>query len=361
MERDSQSESDLQQSSGTITLEATAAEPEDMLAPGEVVHQRYRIERLIGKGGMGEVYAAFDVAEGRRVALKTVQPERVSDKLVARFYQEYELSRRISHPNVLQIYEVFELERPGIEVSVPCMAMEFLDGETLLERLQRDQRLSEEEALPIVCQMASALAASHGAGVVHRDLKPDNVFLLPRAGGGVRAVLTDFGVARQARSPVVQNASFEKTDSLTATNVILGTPFYMAPEQLELETANTATDIYTFGLVIYEMITGTLPFLRPSTLQTVFARVREDPEPPSKRVPGLDPRWEATIMRCLERDPSKRFTSAGEICAALQGREQQPAASEPGQRERVPVTWIVLVFVVVLLLALLVGWWTVPP
>lgn len=333
-----------------------------MLSAGEVIHDRYRVDVLIGKGGMGEVYAAWDLKGDRAVALKTVLRERVgNDKVQARFQQEVELSQRIAHENVLSIFEVFEIERPELEWPMPCMVMEFLDGESLADRLHRDQRFHVDDALPLVCQMASALGASHRAGVVHRDLKPDNVFLVPGE-AGTRAVLTDFGVARSA-ADVKASSGFGEGDSLTATNVILGTPFYMAPEQLELETATPSTDIYTFGLVIYEMVTGTLPFLAQSTLQTVFRRVREDPASPRDHVPDLDSVWEKTILRCLARDPKDRFRQADDICAALGGstfetgthqRISTGPQGETADDEGVPTLWMVGVVAAVLALALVI-------
>lgn len=351
----------------------------DLFVAGQVIADRYRIDALVGKGGMGEVYRAWDQSKQTAVAVKTILRARIgNEKVVARFQQEAELSRRISHDNVLRIDDVFELERPDLFEPIPCMVMELLEGEALSDRLQRVQRMTTDEALPVVCQMASALAASHRAGVVHRDLKPDNVFLIPLADGGMRTVLTDFGVARSAGArPAPGAAAFDQSDSLTATNVILGTPFYMAPEQLELETATPATDIYTFGLVIYEMITGTLPFLAQSTLQTVFRRVREDPASPKEHVPDLDDVWEATVLRCLARDPSQRFASADDICRALTGGPtsgEEPPASEDRERDapaspppaeplaeptaegedRVPVLWIAGMIAVVVLVAVLI-------
>ncbi len=320
----------------------------DMFRAGEIVRARYRVDRLIGKGGMGEVYQVHDLRTDDQLALKTVLRERVgNDKVVARFQQEAELSRRVSHPNVLQIYDVFEVRKAGFVEPVPCMVMEYLDGSTLADRLEVEKRLTVEGALPIVCQMATALAASHRAGVVHRDLKPDNVFLVPEKDGEPRAVLTDFGVARTTPTEV----GGMESDSLTATNVILGTPFYMAPEQLELETATPATDIYTFGLVIYEMVTGTLPFLAQSTLQTVFRRVREDPASPREHRPDLDVAWEQTILRCLAREPANRFGNAEEICAALSGSEVEPGSSVA---EPVPPSFVALIVGGVLVVALVI-------
>ncbi len=241
-----------------------------------------------------------------------------SVKIQRRFEREFEFSQRISHPSVLRIHELLrvpvELEEDGERhpVEVPCMVMELLTGETLADRLIRGQTVPPEEARTVVCQMAAALAAAHRAEIVHRDLKPDNVFLVPGDDGDPRVVLTDFGVARKATPP-------DDDDSLTASNVLLGTPTYMAPEQLELEEAMPASDIYTLGLVIFEMLTGRQPFEAASAIEMVFKRVQEDPPSPRLYLPDLDRRWEKLVLRCLERDPDDRFASPQEIIRVLDG------------------------------------------
>lgn len=289
----------------------------DRLKSGEVLRDRYRIVRLIGRGGMGEVYEAVDLETDGPVAVKTVISKLLgSVKVIARFRREIELSRRISHPNVLHIYDVFELpprtdDPEGTQADSPCMVMEYLEGETLADRLGDGRRVPPGEARGLVIQMAEALAAAHRADVVHRDLKPDNIFLVPQGDGATRVVLTDFGVARP-NSP-------DQEDSFTATDVIVGTPTYMAPEQLELEEALPASDIYTLGLVIYEMLTGKFPFEGETAIQVVFMRVQEDPIPPRHFMPELDDVWDHLILRCLERDPAERICNAGEVVTILEG------------------------------------------
>lgn len=274
---------------------------------------------------MGEVYEAADRERGEHVALKTVVPKLLgSTKVVARFRREIELSRRISHPNVLAIYEVFELPPPSDRPEdrgrwAPCMVMELLHGETLADRLGRDQKIPPDEARPMVCQMAVALGAAHRAEVVHRDLKPDNIFLVDQEDGTILVKVTDFGVARPNNSG--------KEDAFTATDVIVGTPTYMAPEQLELEDALPVSDIYTLGLVMFEMITGQFPFQGETAIQVVFKRVQEDPPSPREYVPDLEERWEEVILRCLERDPHQRLQHAEMIAEMLKeggGEESRP-------------------------------------
>jgi len=320
--------------------------PEQLFEAGDLIRDRYRVVRLVGRGGTGEVHEAEDVTTGATVALKTVQPELVgSTKVVQRFERECRFSQRISHPNVLRISDVFQVPIPGgrFEVSsgevleVPCMVMEYLEGETLADRLGRGERIPQEEARPLVCQMAAALAAAHRAGVVHRDLKPDNMFLVP-GDDGTRVVLTDFGVARHAAP--------SQDESLTASNVLLGTPTYMAPEQLELEKAMPASDLYTLGLVMFEMVAGRPPFEAETAIKTVFKRVQEDAPSPREIVPELDEGWEEVILRCLERQPEDRYADAQEIIRALDG-DDSPYLVAEGRDLRKLLLWAAVAVVVI--------------
>lgn len=307
----------------------------DRLKPDDVLRDRYRVVRMVGRGGMGEVYEAIDLETGERVAVKTVLAKFLgSSKVIARFRREIDLSRRISHPNVLRIRDVFELPPNGDDpdlpqVAAPCMVMEYLEGETLADRLEQGRLVPPEEARGLVIQMARALSAAHRAEVVHRDLKPDNVFLVNH-GDQTRVVLTDFGVARP---------NTVEEDSFTATDVIVGTPTYMAPEQLELEEALPASDIYTLGLVVYQMLTGRFPFEADTAIQVVFMRVQQDPVPPRHHMPELDESWESLIMRCLERDPKERISDAEQIVKLLEGRNGDAPDLGPKERKRSQSSW----------------------
>ncbi len=308
----------------------------NVFSPGEVIAGRYRIVGLVGTGGMGEVYEARDLEPGERshgkglrarVAIKTVLPELLGNfKIIARFEREAELSRRISHPNVLRILEVIKTTKDGSQDPIPCMVMEFLAGETLADRLIDGRTVEPGEGISLACQMAAGLTAAHRAGVVHRDLKPDNTFLVPKS-NGTRLVLTDFGVARRSKPPPVD-------DSLTASNVLLGTPDYMAPEQLELEEASPASDIYTMGLVLFEMLTGKPPFVADTALKMVFKRIQEEPPSPRVHLPDLDLRWEEVILGCLARDPGDRYAEAQDIIRVLEGDDSRlllPSADRFGR------------------------------
>ncbi len=326
----------------------SSPEAHDVFPPGWSINGRYRVVRLVGKGGMGEVYEAEDSEAGRRVAVKTVLPELLGNrKILQRFERESELSRRIRHPGVMRIFEVLTTSRPGGSESVPCMVMELLDGETLADRLIDGRLVEPGEAVDLACQMAAALTAAHRAGVVHRDLKPDNVFLVPED-GGTRVVLTDLGVALRATAP-------PKDESLTASNVLLGTPDYMAPEQLELEKATPASDIYTLGLVLFEMLTGKPPFEAETALKTVFKRMEEEPPSPREVLPDLDPRWETVILRCLARRPEDRFKEAQDVIRVLDGDRSKWLQPTPGDRLRRLAPWLLAAALAAAVAAAL--WW----
>jgi tetratricopeptide (TPR) repeat protein len=274
----------------TLVMSGTS-EPEARFVGGDVIANRYRILRPLGRGGMGEVFEAEDLELHERVALKTILPSLANDeRLVAAFKREIALARRVTHPNVCR---TFDLDFHGATLFV---TMELLEGETLAELLQRKGRLTPEEALPIAKQLAAGLDAAHAAGIVHRDFKPGNVMI-----AGNRAVITDFGLARAAAAEDAHGDSH-----------VIGTPAYMAPEQVERGETKAPADIYAFGIVLYEMVAGALPFEGDSGLSALVKRLEKAPTPPRAHVPDLDVRWEHAILRCLARDPAKRYKTASE-------------------------------------------------
>lgn len=308
---------------------------------------------------MGEVYEAEDRRSGKRVALKTVKPELMGNaKILRRFEREIEFSRRIDHHNVMEIYDVFQTpidkelniygNRLPVRDEVPCMVMEFLEGETVADRLVAGHQFTPQETRPIVCQVAAALSAAHGAEIVHRDLKPDNMFLVHEEDGELRVVLTDFGVARESNS-----GNDSRDDALTASNVVIGTPEYMAPEQLELEAAMPASDIYTLGLVAFEMLTGKPAFEADSPIKMVFKRVQEDAVSPRVHRPDLEPVWEDVVLRCLARDPQQRYADPIDIIIALDGEESRWLQSD-AKGGGVP-SWVWIVGVLLIILGLAAG------
>ncbi len=268
-------------------------------ALGDLVAERFRIERFLGEGGMGEVWQATDTELHRQVALKTLHPTLAANpQVVDRFKREVMLASRITHPNICRIYDY------GRHAEVSFLTMELVEGETLASRLEKQGRLTTDEALPLVAQICAGLAAAHAEGIVHRDFKSGNVML-----SGDRAVVTDFGLARAV--------SADEGQDHTATGAILGTPAYMAPEQVVGDPVTAAADIYALGVVMYEMVTGHRPFEGGSAMALMARKVRDRPTPPGSLMTGLSVAWEAVIMRCLEAAPGDRFGSADEIPAAL--------------------------------------------
>lgn len=327
--------------------------------PGQVLAGRFKLVRFLARGGMGEVYEAADEELQQRVALKLVRPELLLDSTnLQRFKREVLLAKNVTHPNICRTFDLFRHSDPHDSArDVVFVSMELLVGETLSQYLRRRGRLSPAEALPLITQIAGGVSAAHAAGIVHRDFKPGNVILVPQGTESLRAVITDFGLALRSRS----DTTTLETD-ITGSHGVVGTPAYMSPEQVEGREVTAATDIYAFGLVLYEMLTGTLPFSSETPLGMAFKRVHEPCPSPRSVVPALDAEWEAIILRCLERDPAKRFGSANEAVRMLSA---QPATAESesginlkvllqqSKRPRVAVP----VLLTLLMLVSLSTWW----
>jgi serine/threonine protein kinase len=240
---------------------------ESPLKPEDVLCERFQILRAIAEGGMGHVFEALDTELNVRVALKVIRPEIASvPEALARFRQEVRLARTITHPNVCRTFDIDRETRvleseTGSKLDLVFLTMELLPGETLASRIKRNGALPIEEAFLLACQIGDALHAAHALGIVHRDIKPSNIMLVPTesatADGKVRAVITDFGLARLIPVLPIANAS-----SLSQTARPIGTLAYMAPEQLDGAPVSPATDIYAFGLILFEMVTGSRLFLR---------------------------------------------------------------------------------------------------
>lgn len=304
-----------------------------VFAVGEMVAGRYRILRPLGSGAMGEVFEAEDLELRQRVALKTIRPEMALDLQAAeRFRREILLARSVTHPNACRIFDMGRHERA--EGSIVFLTMELLLGETLSSRIRRDGPMAPEQALPIARQVAAALDAAHAAGIVHRDLKGGNVVLVPPEGGAAggdalrpdRVVVTDFGLARRLEGK-------ELEASLTGAMEWVGTPANAAPEQVEGARVTAAADVYAFGVVLYEMLTGQMPFEGASPQEVAVKRLTEAPIAPSRRC-AVDPRWEAVILRCLERWPTDRFASCGAVVEAIEGDLSVGGIVAPARRRR---------------------------
>jgi serine/threonine protein kinase/Tol biopolymer transport system component len=288
-------------------------QPDAMLGP-------YRIVSLLGEGGMGAVYRAKDTRLGRDVAVKILTALTLSDQeRVQRFEQEARATGMLNHPNLLTIYDV------GNENGTAYIVSELLEGETLRERLERGP-LAPRRAIDAALQVANGLAAAHEKGIIHRDLKPDNIFLT-RDG---RAKILDFGIAKlSAKSD--DGGLFPQ--AATEPGMVLGTVGYMSPEQVRGEKVDTRSDIFAFGAILYEMLTGIRAFKRSSSIETLSAILREDPPDLSESLPNVPPALERLSRRCLEKDRELRFQSARDLAFNL---ETMSAVSAPGTYSNVP-------------------------
>lgn len=332
------------------------------LSPGDQVG-RYRVESLLGQGGMGAVYRAVDGELGRAVALKVIaeQPDEAS---VARFRREARAASALSHPNVATVFDV------GTHEGSPYLVMELLDGHTM-RRYVGDREIHDEKKLTWLLDVARALEAAHRAGLVHRDVKPDNVMVTSSG----TAKLLDFGIARPAVTPIDPTAPTTQgaSTNLTQAGKIVGSPFYIAPEQLKGDSADARSDQFAWGVTAYELLSGRLPWGAAATSFALAAKMlNEDARPLAAEDTDADPRVIEVVMRALTRDPAERFASMSEVIAALGGTPADGATALPRrtgdapvaegktaegatQRRSVPILPIVIAGAVVL-----IGVWLVP-
>ena len=312
-------------------------------SPGTVLIERYRIVALLGRGGMGEVYRAEDLKLGNVVALKFLPTTLQNDAAaLAAFHAEVRNARQVSHPNVCRVYDIGEVKGQHF------LTMEYIDGEDLASLLRRIGRLPPDKALETAHQICAGLAAAHDCGLLHRDLKPANIMLDGR--GRVR--ITDFGLALSS-------------DDATGRSETAGTPAYMAPEQIGKGEASVRTDIYSLGLVFYELFTGHLPYQANTAIEWRRAHLESSPRTPSSVVKDIDPAVESAILRCLQKDPAKRPSSVRQVAAAFPGGDPLAAALAAGETPspemvaasgeteglRPLVAWVLLAGVIVSVLA----------
>src|SRR5690242_4858994 len=288
---------------------------------GTTVGSRFVIEGMLGEGGMGRVYKAYDRELDRYVALKVLQPELARDpQIIQRFKHELLLASRISHKNILRIHDLSDAS------GVKFISMAFVDGQDLHHLLEKESPLALDRALRIARQLCEALAAAHAEGVVHRDFKPQNVLV----GNNDQVYVSDFGLATSLETAKL---------GMTRTGAFVGTPRYMSPEQVEGGKIDHRSDLYSLGLVIYELVTGDLPFTGESTWQLMYQRVKEKPKDPKAVRPDL-PDWVSRIvLHCLERDPQNRYQSAGEILADIDANRSPTITHGTLRRRRPQLFW----------------------
>ncbi|MCK5797516.1 MAG: SUMF1/EgtB/PvdO family nonheme iron enzyme [Deltaproteobacteria bacterium] len=285
----------------------------------------YRIVRLLGEGGMGVVFLGEHETLKRKVAIKLLRPELAQNaEVVRRFFNEALAANQIQHPGIVDIYDYVQSETGAY------LVMEFLEGESLAEHIERSGKLPLERVALLIRRIAAPLSAAHEAGIVHRDLKPDNIFILPDPDhpDDIRVKLLDFGIAK---------LKVEQLGMHTATGMVLGTPFYMSPEQCHgARAVDYRTDIYALGVLTYQLLSGSLPFFASGFGELVLKLQTEQPPPLDIAALGIPSSVEALVLRAMARDPSDRFSSALEMANALilasgvslPGMTQPPAGSQ---------------------------------
>ncbi|HZU37104.1 MAG TPA: protein kinase, partial [Gemmataceae bacterium] len=291
----------------SVMIEATRSVPAaESPTPLPEYLEHFRILKLLGQGGMGTVYLAEDTRLGRQVALKTLKPELAAwPQAHERFFREARLAATIEHDHVVPIYHVSEAN------GVPFLAMPCLKGHSLEEMIKTGRKWTPVQIVRLGVQIAEGLAVAHAKGLIHRDIKPGNLWVEPTGGGRVK--ILDFGLARLEASPG------RESGELTQTGAILGTPAYMAPEQARGEKVDARADLYSFGVVLYRLATGRLPLRGTDTISMLMALASEQPQPVQELAPDLPPPLAELIMRLLAKDRNQRPASAREVSHTLRG------------------------------------------
>jgi serine/threonine protein kinase len=290
---------------GTV-LSGQRPSAHDLLV-GAILAGKYRIDGMLGRGGMGAVYRATHVMLNKTVAVKTITPDLVTSTEVAqRFQREARAASNLEHPNIVAVYDLGQSADGALYI-----AMEYVPGQNLKDVIRASGPMAPVRIVRLLRQAASGLARAHTAHIVHRDLKPQNLMVSRAADGHEVVKLVDFGIAKSLEEGATQ---------LTSAGYSLGTPHYMAPEQAAGQEVDARADLYSLGVILYEMLVGDVPFTATSASAVLVKHLNEPPEPPSHRRPDLQipPALEAVTLKCLEKDPARRFQTAEGFTAALE-------------------------------------------
>jgi len=278
-------------------LTKTIERPLDSLPSGLMFAGRYRIVEELGRGGMGAIYRAIDTKLEEEIALKLIRPEIALDTLaIKRFHHELKTARKIVHKNIGRMYELME------DTGTHYITMEYIAGEDLRHLIKREGPLPLKKSLGIGMQISSGLAEAHSLGIVHRDIKPGNIMIDVRG----NARILDFGISRSMQA-----------DGMTQQGVAIGTPEYMSPEQIEAVELDYRSDIYSLGIVLYEMVTGSLPFQGGTPLSVAIKHKNEAPKNPRELNSRIPEDFEGVILKCLEKNRAERYQSADQLWSAL--------------------------------------------
>jgi serine/threonine protein kinase len=299
-------------SSGMVITSASPAGvsqmPTTFMNVAAALEARFQVLKELGRGGMGIVFQAHDKELKEQVAIKILSPILSTNAdALARLKREVSSARRVTHPNVIRIHDLSEMN------GLHFVTMEYFHGQNLKEYIKVNGALSNMKAWQIAEQICDGLDAAHRGGIVHRDLKSQNIII--NTAGQIKII--DFGLAHTTQM-----------EGLTATGLIMGTPEYMAPEQVSGKRVDERADIYSFGIILYELFTGKVPFSGDSAIAVGFMQMKDPPQPPHEINPQIPPEIETVILKCLEKEPNARFASIVQVKTALQNAIHAPAAQD---------------------------------
>src|SRR5580700_8076132 len=312
----------------------------------------YEIQSPLGAGGMGEVYRARDARLNRDVAIKILPASFSADpERLQRFAQESRAAAALNHPNILSIFDI------GEDHGAPYVVSELLEGETLRDRL-RESALPSRKAIDYAQQIASGLAAAHDKGIVHRDLKPENIFVTHDG----RVKILDFGLAKLSRPDGAALSDAATLAEQTEPGVVMGTVGYMSPEQVKGETADHRSDLFSFGAILYEMLSGKRAFHGDTAVETMSAILKQDPPELTETNRTVPPALERVVRHCMEKNPEERFQSARDVAFNLETLSEISSSSGAVRAVKVPRHWfgVFPVLTGLLLVAVIAGLWLWP-